>query len=1007
MIFHRAPAGRVRLSASVARDDQWLPDGLHLRFDTHPDLGFPQTPWLLSWRNPPNRATRFDTDLEPAPDNPRIWRMQRRMPAGSMPANRSSDRWIVRPDAPLEFMLQADDISIAEIDTRGSSITAQGLVDGPDGLEVALEVSGTSPVLSGHRMRAVRLLARRPTDVFAVRGYAHESAWEPKLWGNPDTLAHALSPDLWLRHKRLDAAQARQAQSHHVFQSLARMGLTLAQGTQAKAILPMFNGEVPTGTTAQQQILALAQHVTAMQDDFRTLLDAGSAQAEQVKSLDIAQADNVPERAAQPSELARHYMAAETAAGAVMFGRRLALPLATPGLLPVSARAIFAVNAETFGRLNLPNEARLMSLDGLQDSLHAHFGALMGALVPKDIDGPFVALEVRGLFDTRVIGNVPLRPLLSVRPEADPFVPRKPARRVVLQADIRSSAQLVFDRSVGFAKTRLNPDLGNGLHAPIFGTQADDIARNVGDRIPVLLRDDEAPLRSVSYQVAQSDGFGRWSVFATQPVAMPPRPLPPAPTLIARWKVNPDGSGHIQCRVTPPHEGMMPPGATDITGLSLSLSIPGARQQSNMQPLSGPLPAEQSGDALTHVFSVDAPSSPGLPPREAVVTAHWLDQPIPVKVKAEVTLTLPDPSPPPPPPAQPTLTPLGQPDMSGICRAELTVSGIALGTSHLIVEAAQESSVVAALLRENPDLETEVTDIHGLADLAERADRYKAKEQQLPDSAWAFSGEAEVKAGEALVSHRVNGLPRDLVALRLRSRTDAGVASATGPVAWFGLASSPPLAAPMLHVSGVVGDEPAFRIEVARPAGTLPDEIRIRRSAVTEDPANMIELPVISVAEDAEWPLVVVDNGQTALGRKARLPAWRPLAWSAEARAAPRFVGAPSGPWTKVGPVARATWLPEGAPETPRLELQRATLDRIDLRIENLRQGDTAVDIVAAPASALTGVPDVMVTDMTADVVLFADTEKLRGLVVRQIDAAGRQSPAARISGLDIRKRLS
>lgn len=1008
MMFARATSAHVALSGSVARQDPWLADGLHCRFDASDIMGFAQTPAVFTWApvdgTPPEAFTTQSSNI------PWVFRRGSGLVTQAITAPPAPALSLeITRHAPVTFRLKDKRIASAEVTATGL-LRVWGVIETPGGpVMIPALRSGPRLMLSGRIFDYLMIEAPDRSRVMRIEGTTQDGLFEDKVWHGifrAGGVQHALTLDaLFAKTSRLTDAERAALRADPLAATAAQQSVAMVQGGVVAAPMPPLGGPPPApGSEAARLHQASGMEgINAALARLVTLIDGPTPQRAQTKTQQI-QTTAGSDATGRIRPLHELMLACEDTFAAMALGRRMALsaPAGTTAPVLISARAIWRVEAADSAALGalaagiLPDRAALRAAV-LAERLDPA-PRLLERFLPSDMEGPFLPVEARILLNP----NLPDQP--PAPPEATPIdLPRAiepdgETRKVALQVQLRPGAAVVLDRGTDADRERLNPlevaarDLGNGTilparHKPIFGMN-DESEAPLG-RASVTLADRSAPFDATPYRLAQNDGFGRWSAFA--PVTAPPlaRPAPPAPVLRLGWRGGADGSGLLDIEVAAPHDGLLAPGGLPLAKLIVSVPLAEAPHD-RFEIDIGPLPATGEGQPPI-ARAVPLPPADVLgETRTARVTAFYIDEADTAGAEAVAKRPIPDPTPPPAPAPLPRLKPLSFPDANGVTRAELSVSRLHPAVARLRIFAAQEASLRAGLERSGkPDLQAAARAIEAEPDMAVRASLLEAVADALPDDVWADAGAATVSNNAALVSHRVNGLPRALVALRLTSVTAAGIESLQGAIAFFALPVQKPLAPPSIEVR--MRDETSFALEIPRPAGPRPDEIRILRSADSDAPAMMLPAMVIPVDDGTKWPVRAMDRGETTLGAQAKLRPFNTYRWRAQARLGPRFNGAAPGPWTAHGPAARAMLAPPERPGTPKVNVAPAPLEPDGLRIDlkELAVGETTLHIASRPPNTPT--LTLPVTGPEMSVTLPADPAR-QAVVITLSDPLGRES---------------
>lgn len=974
MSFAQASPAHFALSASIARRDTWLPDAIHCRLDTSEILGFAQTPAFISWAPLDDmRPGAFSTEMA----NP-AWQIKRGLgslsvPMAATPASNLS--LTLAPGVPHVFRVSAKGIAQAEVSVSGF-VSVYGIIETPGGpIRVPAKRLGFKHILAGRRFDHLLIVAERPSRLIRITGIPEDSIFEPKVrigLFRRKFLNHALTLDaMFQKFKRLDASSRQQISSNPAARAAIQRALGLVKNAISAAPMPPLAGALPDPGSPEAQLL----HASAQSkfnialNSLTDLLDGPMPQRRQISNSGPQSGTSAS--VAETVLLHELMLVVEDLFGGTLFGRRLGLsfPGGEAGAVLVSARAIWSVTQEDISRVGalapfiIPDRNALRTAMAVEPFDPA--GQVLDLYVPDNAPGPFLPLEARVLVDTTQADDLPTAPEAVARDVPHPFNTGRDTRRAAFSAITRPGAALVLDRGQTNPLTRINPvmikaqDLGRGRtlperHGLIFGmTDPDPPHPPAWGLSAVHLSDREAPVADTAYRLSQGDGFGRWSSFARFVAPGPARPLPSKPTLLVDWRLSlaQDGSGTLFIEVAAPHQGLIAPGGLPIAHLDLLIPIadaPSDRDEIAIEnlPLSG-----EGLEPIRREISLPAPPVLGML-REARVEACYRDTEDRPGPSAVARKQMPDPTPPPAPHPLPRLTALSFPDPNGVSRAEAEVSGLHSAVASLRIFTATEASLRGGLLRLNdPVISAEVDAAQAEPDLAARAAMIEAMMDDLPSDVWAPAGSVAVTSGRAQISQPVNGLPRDLVSLKITSVTGAGVESRDSVIAFFGLPVQKPLSPPLIEARML--DLTQFELLIPRPAGPVPDEIRLMRSADSDEPGRMLPSMLVMAGPTAKWPIRVVDAGETLLGPKARLRSFVQYRWRAQARLGPRFAGAAPSVWTYVGPVARAMLAPPTRPAPPTVTASPDpdVTGGVRLDFTDLAQTSLTLEIVELPAS--------------------------------------------------------
>lgn len=950
MIFSRSTPAHLALSGSVARQDIWLPDAMHCRLDASETLGFSQSPTFVTWAPLEDLSPTSFITTTPIPH----WRFRRgtRLFTQALDVSAASSLGLeVTSFAPVTFSLQSKAMASAQVTIKQSNGTptgqarVYGIIETPGGdIRVPARRVGSVYSLAGRRFDYLQI-ETTGTRIFIdqITGVLEDGLWETKIWQGifrRGKIQHALTMDALLaKAKRLNAQERAALQADPDATAALATIATMSGNNSIAAPMPPLTGPLfpPGSDEARLHQASASDAINASLQRLASVVDAALPQREQLDQ-DQIQTPSGSSVTGQVRPLHELMLACEDVFVATVLGRRVALPLPDPSTGPilVSVRAIWMVPEADKANLGTLGPNVLDDRNALHDLIVTErldpAPRVLEKYLPSNMDGPFLPVEARILLDPALPENLPERPAITPLDVAQPMNPDGRTRRVALRAKIYPGAALVIDRGTTAPIRRINPlevkaqNLPNGTISPeryksIFGMTDTGIAP-LG-LTSVQVSDRSAPFEAVPYRIAQRDGFGRWSGFTTVIAPLLVRPTPPAPTLRLglRRGAAPDGADLLDIEVAAPHTGLIAPGGLPIIQLDISVPI-GTAPTDSFQITFNQLPATGEGlPAIARSVALPASTTIGQT-RDARVTAFFTDNAGITGPDAVAKRAIPDTTLPPAPGPLPTLTPLSFPDANGVTRAELTVSGLHPSVARLRVFVAQEASLRAGLERTGQaDLAATARAIAAEPDMAARAALVEAVTDQLPQDVWASAGDVIVSNQSAQISHKINGLPRDLVSLRVKTITSGDVESDGGAIAFFGLPIQKPLAPPLIEARML--DTTTFELLVPRPAGPQPDEIRLMRSADTDDPARMLPIRVISIDNTTTWPIRIEDRGETMLGPMARMRNYATYRWRAQSRLGPRFNGAEPGPWTIAGPTGRAMMAPRDRPTVPDVSFEQ------------------------------------------------------------------------------------
>lgn len=574
------------------------------------------------------------------------------------------------------------------------------------------------------------------------------------------------------------------------------------------------------------------------------------------------------------------------------------------------------------------------------DTTSSHPGGL--AALGK---GPFLVGRVVLAATVGYPLDTPVGPALAA-PIAGSWLPSTaPAARRELTVDLESlvpgaGLASAIAQPLGASPIPRNPELPPGRRLLRTASRAaSSISATSG-----VLTDRDVGEQDGTWQVAQTDWFGRWSPRASAAFGPGTRPRPPRPVLMLTTAPPavptpvPLGplAGTARMEVAVPPVDSLPAGGRLLASLRLTVTLGGSAPVLTDHPL--PTPASPPEKLVITV------PGPALQPAEAgsvAVTARWRDSAGVDSDESEPkSATMHDPRPPTPVILPPTLTYTARPDATGRARATLTWNPGA-GQAAYRVFVADETTLRAKLEEishgtvaegdsgQAPSAATAgqiLTALNTAPDAPTRGAIWNTHRADLPRRWWRqLTGQPIPRpgSGPATYVHDVSGSLTVLSLFRIVAVSSASVESDFGtspllpravPNAW-----APPV--PTIRVVPITeAGELHARITVTVPRGpTAAVRYRLRRASATSDAGLMqivAEGAVPTALPGATGPQVfdIVDNGAAPDKARTSLAAWLTYSWRVEVQGAALPGGGPPGQWSSPSPAVAAATMPTDPP---------------------------------------------------------------------------------------------
>ncbi|MBP6006377.1 MAG: hypothetical protein KA740_01655 [Rhodoferax sp.] len=456
---------------------------------------------------------------------------------------------------------------------------------------------------------------------------------------------------------------------------------------------------------------------------------------------------------------------------------------------------------------------------------------------------------------------------------------------------------------------------GGALRESLHKTNVDDfhlplvLGRNARDEESApppapgtgQLADRQASADTIAYGVAQQDGFGRWSDWATVANAPGPRPRPPRAVFRAMYTqpANPAASGgSVQVKVEVPSLESLAPASFptrifELTVTDLTTSGTSTQLSTIATPLTPP-------DKLEFTFS--GPMLAATEERKLKLVGFWRDTAGQVSAASEPSIiTMHDPRPPAQITVPNTLLYSGRPDVTGLSTVEYGWTPVA-GQANVAIYYTDENRI-ARHLGSQPAGSASALLAASLAtttDPAARATLIRTQPTLVPDHLFErlqgvlYDG----AGGQKTFRHAVSGSLRVLNIYRISAESASGarVALTTLPLLIFAVPNADPPPRPVLMITPAVMADNATTygadITITLTKGlTQATQWRLRRSLVGA--RDLQRMPVVALgamgAPDAKGRQTsrYLDQGPVQISATAKLKPWLRYFWVAEAQGAP------------------------------------------------------------------------------------------------------------------------
>ncbi len=511
-----------------------------------------------------------------------------------------------------------------------------------------------------------------------------------------------------------------------------------------------------------------------------------------------------------------------------------------------------------------------------------------------------------------------------------PVLPPAAEREIrVPAASLRPGAMVAFARRLGLTVTPLNEPGPDGRCLPTSPA----MPGNSTDPSQGIFYDRHAPPDVVSYRIAQTDWFGRWSDWseAMAPAGVRPRPPRPAPQLFYdpptfSTTPVPNGplSGRVRVRVPVPNPASIAPGSLPLTMLRVTLDgvttdhMISAAPDTDMEvTFTGPALARCGRSTLR------------------LVTA-WIDSVGAVSDPSpQIERDIADPRPPEHVSLPSTLNYGSRPDVTGKSRIDLrwtTTSAQRRFRVFTSDETSLKTRLERMVLRNEPRKATAQSILAAVAAASNAPDRaavYVANKRFFTRDMFELLTADPLETGS--FTHRVSGSLRVLLFYRVVAVSDSNVEAsfADSPLTPFGIPNSGAPSTPVLEVKLHPKSSRIALVRIKVPAGAVQAvEFRLRRSKAQSH--NALAMPIVTTGMvPALWltppppgepntemqTLVVADRGTSEVEPSGTLALWHTYSWCAEVRGAPEPGGGPDGEWSLPSPAVALTIVPPDPPD--------------------------------------------------------------------------------------------
>lgn len=480
-------------------------------------------------------------------------------------------------------------------------------------------------------------------------------------------------------------------------------------------------------------------------------------------------------------------------------------------------------------------------------------------------------------------------------------------REVELQlADVGIAALLAAEKQTpagGALRESMNKVNTDSFHLPLVLGRNHEDEESLPPTAPGIgsLSDRQASADPIRYGVAQQDGFGRWSDWATVVNHPGPRPRPPRPVFRAMYTqpANPAASGgRVRVIVEVPPLASLAPASFPVRDFELAVTdLTTSGASTVLRTISTPLAPPATLD-----FEFTGPLLAATEQRKLRLVARWRDTASQLSEPSEpAVITMHDPRPPVQIPVPDTLMYSGRPDVTGLSSVEFTWTPAA-GQANVAIYYSDENRIVRHLGTQ-PAGSPEALLAASLAaatDLAARATLIRSQPALVPDHLFErlqgvlFDG----ASGQKTFRHAVSGSLRVLNVYRIAAESASGarVALTTLPLLIFAVPNADPPPRPVLEIKPAAmadNDAPyAAEIRITLTRGmTEATQWRLRRSLVGA--RDLQRMPIVDLGAmgapdaDGRQNALYVDDGPVQISNTATLKPWLRYFWVAEVQGAP------------------------------------------------------------------------------------------------------------------------
>jgi hypothetical protein len=550
------------------------------------------------------------------------------------------------------------------------------------------------------------------------------------------------------------------------------------------------------------------------------------------------------------------------------------------------------------------------------------------------------------------MGAAPSRPLAPNpgTPELGPWVPMTPPdaqREIRLPATgLNPCTMVALARRETTSVVGLNEPAPDGRHYPLVPS----VPKQAVNPSAGIFYDRMAPAPALTYRLAQSDWFGRWSDWAEVGAAAGTRPNPPTPVPQLFYVPPTVGTpiptgllaGTAKIRVPVPTLASMAPGALPLKSLQVTLN----------------------GVTTNHAITVGPGTDcevllpgPGLPLcglGKLTFSARWQDTSSALSAASPaLTRDIADPRPPQDVTLPSTLQYGSRPDVTGKSRIDLRWTATPQ-QRRFRVFLSDETTLVTRLERMVERNETGKTTAQSiLAAVAAATNPADRGAVFLSHKAFFTRDMFELLTGDPLESpgfvHQVSGSLRVLLFFRVVAVSDSNVESSfvDGAMVPCAVPNSGAPATPNLVVQRDPDNPMAAQLTIRVPAGTVAaTEFRIRRSMSTS--GDVLAMPMVttgvvpaatlspsSVGEPLMQTAEFLDTGTSELQPTGNLRNWNLYSWRVEVRGAAEPGGGPNGEWSLPSPPANLTLVPAAPPLTATAVTMGVVAGDVEIRCEH------------------------------------------------------------------------